>query len=384
MGRLFLDTARMGLAAQATVDATAALSRYWAANALAAEFDQFLNDGYKAATEFQRYPALANWHGIAELKQQLLSSAGLGAGWRTLLAGRSSKLLELPIRILKQHKHRILCFQSLWPRYSKMLSTDSDIVIFNDRKKIDECDLVDGACDMYASMGCRAIVLPAVTHLGRVMPYADILELLLRSHGLDMGIVDGAQEFGHMPLQEIGELPVFYVTCSQKWLRSGLNAGIAFVSPQIDWTKTREQLKQTDDPLLQFVCGSGAEDCFGETVAVSPLIALRAAIDGLTPEKIKQNFRVRMSNRLSVKNVLRIYETIGTYRAASGILVYALGEDPPIPSSYVRKTFLEMGIVLSAFPIGFVRLSMPEVKLTNEELFKIVECCDDPRIKSPN
>lgn len=382
MGRLFLDTARMGQPSPAAMNAIIDLSRYWAANGLCAEFDHFLQDGHTAASSFEEFKGLTSWHGVAELKQRLLACAGLGAGWKTLLSNRSSKLFEVPIRMLKKRKRGILCFQSLWPRYSKLLNTSHDnFFIFNDQAASDECTLVEGACQMYEAMECSAIVLPAVTHLGRVMPYVDIIELLMGCRRLDIAVVDGAQEFGHVPIQAIYDLPVFYLTCSQKWLRAGLTSGIAFVSPEIDWSETKDMVNQVDDPLLQFVCGSSAQDCYGETVAVSPLIALRAAINHLSPEQIKLNHRVRMANRRSLKTLLSVQEGLGVYRARSGMLTFGLGHNEPLPSAVIRHAFLDLGVVLSAFPGGRVRLSMPEARFTDDELFRIVDCFNAPTVR---
>lgn len=379
MGRLFLDTARMGQPSRNAIRAVMGLSHYWAANGLSAEFDRFLHEGFDNYRS-QQYPTLANWRGVSELKTCLLRCAGLGTNWKTLLANRSSKLFELPLGILQRRRRRVMCFESLWPRYRELLSKRVDTVVFEDTKVAHESKLVEKVLDLFKSTHCQALALPAITHLGRTFPYAEIINHLRTQNQIDLVIVDGAQEFGHMPIQDIGNVPLFYVTCTQKWIRSGQTAGVAFVSPQVDWQETIEAVDQTDDPLLQFVCGSDAKEYYGETVAVTPLISCRAAIEGVGPDSIKSNHEIRRFNRQNLAVVLTIRQDHAYEQASSGMLTFLLGHDWPKPLETLRSTFLDLGIVLSTFPGGLVRLSMPETKLTDDQLYWIEGILNNPAV----
>ncbi len=370
MGRLFLDTARMGQPSQDAIRAVAGLSQYWAANGLSVEFDRFLHEGFDR-DQLQQFPTLACWRGVSELKACLLHCAGLGENWKALLANRSSKLFELPLGILQRRRRRVMCFESLWPRYRKLFAQRVDTVVFEDTKFSHESGLMEAASDLFRATGCQALVLPAITHFGKVFPYAEIINHLMSCNQVDLVILDGAQEFGHMPIQSVGNAPIFYVTCTQKWIRSGQTAGIAFISPQVDWQETIDAVDQTDDPLLQFVCGSADEECFGETVAVSPLIGCRAAIDGLGPERIKVEHQIRQFNRQNLAVILTIRRDLASAQNSSGMLTFSLGHDAIKHEATLRGAFLDLGIVLSTFPGGLVRLSMPETKLTDAQLYWI-------------
>ena len=379
MDRLFLDTARMGRPSRQAIDAVTGLSQYWAVNGLSAEFDRFLHEGFDA-DQLEQYPSLCSWHGIAELKNCLLRCAGFDTNWNVLLANRSSKLFELPVEILKKRRRRVMCFESMWPRYRKVLTQRVETVIFEDSRVAHQSVLIAEAIDLFRATNCEALVLPTVTHFGKVFPYAELIDQLADSVKVDMVILDGAQEFGHMPVQPLGGAPLFYVTCTQKWLRSGLTAGVAFASPNTDWQDTSHAIRETDDPLLKFACGSAGEECYGETVAVSPLVACRAAIDGLTPERVKHDLRVRHFNRRNLFALLKLQGDHDQEISPSGMLTFSMGHDEPRPARELRQAFLDLGIVLSAFPGGLIRLSMPESKFTDAQLQWIESSFDSPMV----
>ena len=364
--QLFLDTARMGRASYLTLAAQAGLCDYWARSGLSAEFDQFLHEGFDAGGTLRRIPALSAWRGMTELKESLRILAGLGPGWRTLMSNRASKLMEIPLSILQQRRERIMCFYSLWPQYRERL-LPATAEVFHDAGITQNTTLIEAASEFFEEHSCRGIVMPAVTHFGRVIPYAAIIKSILRSNKLELVVIDGAQEFCQMPMQDLENLPVFYVTCSQKWLRSGSPTGIAFVSENVCWEDVVQTVDQIDDPLLQFTCGGGADNWYGETVAVAPLIACRAAVDQSSPDRIIQDHRARFANRLAVRNLMCDGNTISSSRD-SGILTVDHNTFANLAATRIRQSFLELGIVLSAFPGGLIRMSMPEYELTASEL----------------
>ncbi len=273
-----------------------------------------------------------------------------------------------------------MCFESLWPRYRNLLEQRVEAIVFADTKVSDPSRLVEEASNLFAATHCHALVLPAITHFGKVLPYGKIINHLMDCNQVDLVVLDGAQEFGQRPIQPIENAPLFYVTCTQKWIRAGQTAGVAFVSPHVDWQETIEAVNQTDDPLLQFVCGSVRKDSFGETVAVSPLIGCRAAIDGLGPQSIAAEHKVRLLNRNNLEVILTIREDVSSEWDLSGMLTFSLGRCVPNPVAPLRHAFHDLGIVLSVFPGGLVRLSMPETRLTDAQLYWIEDIFNNPAI----
>ena len=365
---IYLDTARMGRPRPETVAALDCLSKYWATWGLSCEFDEFLHEGCRPGDRFSQYDALKHWMGIEELKEALRSLAGLDASWLTLTSSRSFKLLESSVQRFEQHHQRVLCFESLWPQYRERLLRATDTVVLNDGIACDDAMLVKFTAQIYATALCHGVLLPAVTHFGRRIPYELILREVQERSKIELAVIDGAQELGHLPVRLDGSCPTIYVSCAQKWLKSGIPLGIAFVSEHAVESGWGKAIRRIDDSLLQFTGGNASARCFGETVSISPLITCRTAIVDVDLQQIKKQHLIRMENRRTLLDLSKRWQIIESAGEPTGIVTLRNAALANWDSNQLRKAFLKHGIVLSAYADGMIRLSMPDSNFMVEEL----------------
>ena len=101
---LYLDAARMGQMAPSAQWALQDFVRVAGEEGCTLYFERFFRDGFSAWPRSlqSRFPGLRSWGGIAELKSALTGFAGLSPDSRPLLAGQSTKLMNLAARLLFQ------------------------------------------------------------------------------------------------------------------------------------------------------------------------------------------------------------------------------------------------------------------------------------------
>ena len=96
--RLYLDTARLGLASRRVQRAHRDFARLASEEGLTLYASRLLTHGFDACPlSFQRrYPGLRDWQGVAELKSSLSELASFNPDSPMLLASRSAQLESLP------------------------------------------------------------------------------------------------------------------------------------------------------------------------------------------------------------------------------------------------------------------------------------------------
>lgn len=258
-------------------------------------FEDFLRDGYDAwpATYRERFPGLATWCGVAGLKRTLQKIAGAGGAWSVSLASRSLPLLQHGARRMFRKCHRVLTTDLSWPTYQAAVVAEAR----RRRREVVPCPLRDSilhggwtSADVvafvaaeYARHGCDGLFLPAVDHLGVRMPVARIAEAIKTKARLRFTLVDAAQAFCHVPIDDDLEHADFVVAGSHKWMGAYLPLGMAFARQGDDaWRKyaSDQNGPAFPDPLWDFTEQVAAHRRGGatETANVAGLMACSAAV----------------------------------------------------------------------------------------------------------
>lgn len=185
---LFLDTARMGRPGPLVRKTLAELGELWGQHGMSPAFDDFLQNGYpEPRGSRQSYPWSTLWKGAHELCDQFRLLAGLDSSWTSYIANRSTELITVAVQYLNSHSSRTLCLESAWSSYRQILYEHCDCVSINDEELSDD-ELVEFACSVFVATNCQSILLSAVTHLGRRIPYRRIIESILETSAIKLVI----------------------------------------------------------------------------------------------------------------------------------------------------------------------------------------------------
>ena len=184
-----------------------------------------------------------------------------------------------------------------------------------------------------------------------------------------------------------GPRVIFYFGGCHKWLGSNLPLGIGFCAN----LETRSGIeneccrlverRKLDDPLLAFLQSIETGRCrrFTETVNLSPLFACRGALkDQATGGPIASHFLMRKANANLVR---RIAPMTGwtplvpdeEFRSAC-VLLRTIASTVRVrcPGS-LRERFHERGIALTCYDGGVIRLAMPSVLLSANEVGRLIQ-----------
>jgi hypothetical protein len=372
---LYLDAARMGRMTPSTQRALQAFVRLAGEKGCTLYFERFLKDGYRPGRDPED---LKVWQGIRELKQTLSAVAGAAVDSPlTLLAGRAANLVRMAARFLFRHCKCVLVTDLTWPSYFRTLlrearrasrtivSVPCRDMIFGDRATPQEiCSRITSAAD---ATGCRGALLPHVSHDGIRLPVEDLCRPF-SAQGVHC-VLDGAQALAHVPVNLSTSPCDFYIGGCHKWLGAYLPLGVGFCPRRK--SPFPDKLPRIDDPLLAFVrrLESGTENRFSETVNVAPLFSCRAALQDLG--NVAEDLTARRMNAERLIEVLDYRWTpIQPHQGfRSGILLLKAAH-PDLPDN-IRSLFLSSGIALTVYEQGVLRLSLPKVLWTPDELARI-------------
>jgi aspartate aminotransferase-like enzyme len=356
-------------------------------------FEQFHKSGFSAlpTSHQKRYPGLRCWGGLDELKAALADFAGLPVGARPLIAGRSANLMKLVANLLFRSGKRILVTDLTWPSYEKILEREvrksaGEVHRVHVRKgilrgAITGAELVNTITRTVHDKACDGIFIPEISHDGIRIPTAETVTALRRYNPALFVAVDGAQAFGHVPLN-LAQTPCdFYLTGCHKWLGGHLPLGIGFLpnpATAADIARRTTELverRRLDDPLLAFLQSIETERTrrFTETVNLSPLFSCRGAMeDQFTDGPIAGRLRRRLANSDLVRRIARMTAwkplmPMQEFRSASVLLRSTSAAVRRLAPDRVRSLFHERGIRLTSYAGGVVRLAMPSVPLATRQ-----------------
>lgn len=364
---LFLDAARMGRPSQRTIAAQMSLHQFWAEHGLSSANDALLWAGWPAldAASRSRYFGLADWQGVDELKRRLLESMDCAQPAEVVLATSASRLFEHVARTLLDVPRRVLYPDCLWPAFRSLLRTYEQSFSFQLQE--DPARMLDSAVSALERNRCEVVVLPGLTHLGVPIPYAKAIDAMAAISPETLFLVDGAQEYGHLPAVMPSRGHWLYIASTQKWLSSGAPMGIGLASKGMA-ALLAESRRLATDPLYGFA--TGEQKPFGETVSIAPLFMTRAALAELDQVSLESRLATRLLNRKRLGRAFKL-KGLNCSEFATGMLTIDLGERGTLDPVTLRSELMRQGIVASTFPEHIVRFSMPEYELTEGQLERV-------------
>lgn len=392
---LYLDTARLGRmtpAAQAAQKDLAALTGLIGGSHA---FEIFLREGLQSLphTLQSRFAGLADWRGIDELRTTLRALAQSPPRCPVLIANRSAQLMNLGARLLFYRCHNVLVTDLGWPAYQAILDVEcrrlgrqvTTAAVRDDilAERFDEDELLDRLRDEYARNNCDGLFLTAVSNLGVAIPVERIVRELDQVREIRFIVVDGAQDFCHVGSSLRPEYCDLYLTGAHKWLGAFMPLGLAFCGKR----RTRAFIETAvhtlatngdlDDPLLRFTGPFARGDRIGveETVNVASLFTCQAAVSETLIKGQADEVAVS-GRRRNLAAVAALTPEFGwpplqpkeAFR--SGILLLQAERptsrraDPVL----VRESLCRVGVALTTYAGGLLRLSLPEVELQSSQL----------------
>ena len=379
--RLYLDSARMGLVSERARLAQQAFFRLAATEGCSLYFSEILESGFGSGPHHakDRYPELADWRGIPELKSALKGLLGADESADVLLANRTAQLVRMAIGRLCDSADSVFVSDTLWPSYRKLLDEvagDRCVPIVEGPIRLDVragasmALVVDNLVHADDKSGFDALFLPVISHDGIRLPVDTICRRFNEIRPLKFVVLDGAQAIGHLT-DELGlRFADYWIAGTHKWLGGFLPMGIA-LSACDSATCSNDCV---DDPLLRFTTGleSGDGDSFSETVNLASLFTCRAAIaDVVGPSAIARRMEIRLENASRVESLARNCGWNMLSRLLpSGIVILQTSNH----SSHgtrpddLRRFLAGFSVSVSAYDQETIRLSMPRHALTAGDL----------------
>ncbi len=344
-------------------------------------FEDFLREGYHAwpARYQQRFPGLASWTGIRGLKHSLQSLAGVPNDWRTILASRSLSLLSLGASCMFRVCRNVLTTDLSWPTYqltiaNRAVRTGNHVVIVPIRHRILREDLT--GTDMaiaiakeFVRQGCDGLFLPAVDHLGIRLPIAEIIQHIKVVAELRFVIVDAAQAFCHIQLDESVTHADFIVAGCHKWMGAYLPLGVAFYGQRrsCDLINRRVRLPspgRREDPLTCFVEQLDGSPLLGQSETVS-LPSLFAAAGAVTDQRTCRDSREETSAEIAEllasapqpNTGWNLLTTAPELQTRIAIMERERGRENLATADEVRRDWLAAGCIVTGYDGGIARLA---------------------------
>jgi hypothetical protein len=300
---LYLDTARLGRISPSAQQTHLDFVRLAAEEPSSLYFEEFLRSGFSAWPDHyqHRFPTLSRWPGIAGLKRQLNRFAEASDSGRVVIASRSAALMTLAARVLCKTCRNIFTTDFSWPTYQNILLHEANR--FGDRvhvarlrtsvlrNRLPPDELVADIVREFAQHKCEGIFLPAVDNLGVRLPVDEIVTAIRRESEVRFVVVDAAQAFAHVPVDDGLSVADFTIAGCHKWLRGYFPLGIAFFGQPgthdliVHAVAGTLQTGELDDGPLRFCeeLNDADLDGYSETVNLGPLFSCcGAAADALT------------------------------------------------------------------------------------------------------
>lgn len=377
---LYLDTARLGRISPAALRAHHDSVALAAAEGASVQFERFLTHGLAAGPRemADRYPGLATWAGVAELKQSLRNIVGHGPDLPVLLANRSAQLMRLAGRLLFHPCRNVLTTDLGWPPYHAALEAEArragrtvtTIAVQKDALagRLNADELVERVGSEFSRRRCDGLFLTAVNHLGVRLPVERIVRAAEAAGEVCFVVVDGAQDFCHTYSPARTSYCDLYLAGCHKWLSAHHPMGLGFYGRGRSRTVIDTVLAQAiadgtlDDPLLAFSrqLEMGEWIGFGETVNLVSLLTARAAVSDLPGPD---------GAAVQQQNVTAAAATVAAagwrpllldVALRSGILLIEAERDAVHVDEHVLRAKLwESGVAATTYPGGVVRLSLP-------------------------
>jgi selenocysteine lyase/cysteine desulfurase len=384
--QLYLDTARLGQMSQQAQQMLFDFTRLAGEEGGSLFFERFLQEGSDFSPDnfSSRFPSLTEWHGVGPLKQNLRSLAGSDPELPVLMVNRSTQLMKFAARLLFQRCRNVLVTDLCWPPYRAILEKEAQlagrpITLVNVRRLLAEGGLTEAEVIQYIQDQCRqcevdGLFLTAVSHLGQRLPLEKLVQSLEAVQEIWAIVVDGAQDFCHASADLSNEYCDLYLAGCHKWLRGFHPMGLGYYGRNRSRGTIQTLLQklldtgELDDPLLRFTTQLEGAKLNGETETVN-LVSLftcqGAAMDALEqPASLETSFQSRRQNLIQVADMTkacgwRPLLPAEPFRTGIMLLQAERADTRTRTAAELRRAFAEQGVALTAYPDGFIRLSMP-------------------------
>lgn len=392
---LYLDTARLGRISPGAQQAHLEFVRLAAEEPSSLYFEEFLRSGFSAwPSDYQRrFPALSCWPGITGLKRRLNRFAGGPDFSHVLIASRSAQLMTLAARVLSKTCRNIFTTDFNWPAYQNILQHEANRsgnrVHFARhrtsvlREGIHPRQLVAGIVHEFVNHNCDGLFLPAVDNLGIRLPISDIVPAIRRQAELRFVVVDAAQAFAHVSIDDCLSVADFTIAGCHKWLRGYFPLGIAFFGQPdkrniIGYTAS-DMLRrgELDDGLLRFCeqLTNANLDGQSETVNLGPLFSCGGAaadattsVDTTNESVAQQSINAELVCDIAHDGDWRPVVPDRTFCTGILLLEQRVGRAHIAAGESVRRFFQDRGIIATGYDGGLVRLSMPKHRFSDVDL----------------
>src|SRR5207245_2853810 len=147
-----------------------------------------------------------------------------------LLANRSAQLMKLAARLLFERCRNVLVTDIGWQPYHDLLAAEGARVARGTTTvPIRDMVLEGKACkeevltalrDRYLRARCDGLFLTGISHLGIRLPIEELVRSLEGAREPRFVVVDGAQEFCHVPLDLRNDYCDLYLAGCHKWLQA--------------------------------------------------------------------------------------------------------------------------------------------------------------------
>ncbi|RIK77025.1 MAG: hypothetical protein DCC68_18225 [Planctomycetota bacterium] len=390
---LYLDTARLGLMSPSAQLAAGDFARLAGEGALGLYAEEFLSRGTRAIPDADsRYPTLASWRGLRDFASRLRRFVQAEAGSPVWFASRTASFMRFAAELLADRCRRILTVDTTWPSYRGILERQCrrrgcDVLTVPIRRDIRRGasveDIVRRVTGAFRRHRCDGMFLPAISSDGIRLPIAAMLDNLRQGADVRLAVVDGSQAIAHVTeCLQISTCDLYLAGC-HKWLGAYQPLGIAFLGRAASWPLIERQMQRAirsgsvDDPLLRFSnqLMNGMSDNIGETANVASLFTCHGALRDLPKSADEQAsiFRQRLNNSLAAAELARRcgwapLEPVKELRSGILLLRPERSRARKRPAAMLRGLFRKLGVAVSAYDDGLVRLSMPARRWLDGEL----------------
>ncbi len=391
---LYLDDARIGRFRSQARDLHHAFLELVGESPCSPRVIELLKFGADAIREIrpELRKRLVGWKGVRDLKSALVDDLDCVQPRDVVLASRAKSLMQLGARMLFQNCRRCLTVDLNWPAYQNELENTAakmggDVVNVKIRKRmlVDSWDaeaISAHIAETYSKQRCDGIFVVSVDPWGNRLPIDRIVHRIAETNEIRFALVDAAQAIGQISLSELVEVADFVVAGAQKWVGGyfPLGIGIAANPNSQQWiSRCIESVVNSisiDDGLLRFVesVESNRETKFPETVNLGPLFTTCGAWKATPSPQIALPTRIRNADQVAL-----LAERVGwksmrphsELRTGCIILKSMTTRSHEASSDAIRNAFEELGIVLSAYPNGVVRMAMPDRPLKPDEIQRL-------------
>lgn len=392
---LYLDTARLGRISPSALRAHRDAAALAAAEGASAHFDRFLAHGLAACPRDvrDRYPGLAAWAGVADLKRALGALVGHGPELPVLIANRSAQLMKLATRLLFGPCRSVLTTDLGWPPYAAVLEDAArragravtTVAVREDALagRIGETELVDAVGRAYARGRCDGLFLTAVGHLGVRLPVERIVRAAEAAGEVRFVAVDGAQEFCHTRAPVRAGCCDLYIAGCHKWLAAHHPMGLGFYGRPRSRTVIDTTLESAiadgtiDDPLLALATKLETNDLggAGETVNLVSLFTARAAAgDQIVPEAGTDEGRNSVAVAAAAeRSGWRPLLPDQNLRSRILLLKAERAAVRAVDPQRLRNRLRDAGVAATTYPGGLVRLALPDRELEPPAVTQLTE-----------